>query len=191
MDELGEFSKSSKVLPSEDDANNEAAPGNVYARDYTAGGLLEFVVDDMVAAYNNVDGLPEGELNRKSGHIGDETFAPGVYTFTRDINIGAATEVTFDGGGNPAAVFIMKTTGSIVQAAYTKVILSNSAKAENIFWQVAGNVAVNAGAEMQGVILAKTEVTFVTDSKLNGRVLTQTACNLGANVEITEAVIEA
>jgi hypothetical protein len=31
---------------------------------------------------------------------------------------------------------------------------------------------------MQGIILAKTKVDFITGSSLKGRILTQTACNL-------------
>jgi hypothetical protein len=58
------------------------------------------------------------------------------------------------------------------------VILSGGALAENIFWQIAGHVSVGAGAHVEGILLVKTAVTFVTESSLNGRVLTQTACIL-------------
>jgi hypothetical protein len=69
-------------------------------------------------------------------------------------------------------------TGSLLQAANVEVILTNGALAKNIFWQVAGTVYVGAGAHMQGIILAKTAITFITGSKLNGCVLTQTFCAL-------------
>jgi hypothetical protein len=35
---------------------------------------------------------------------------------------------------------------------------------------------------MEGILLVKTAVTFITGSTLNGRVLTQTACNLQSAV---------
>jgi hypothetical protein len=57
---------------------------------------------------------------------------------------------------------------------------------EKIFWQVAGNVAVGAGAHLEGILLVMAEVLFLTGSSLNGRVLAQTACNLQMAM-ITEA----
>jgi hypothetical protein len=58
------------------------------------------------------------------------------------------------------------------------VILLNGAQAENIFWQVAGYVEVGQGANMKGNLLVKTKVDFIAGASLDGRVLTQTACNL-------------
>jgi hypothetical protein len=49
----------------------------------------------------------------------------------------------------------------------------------NIFWQVAGNVKVGAGAHiMKDILLVQTDVLFETGSFLSGRFLVQTACNL-------------
>jgi hypothetical protein len=75
-------------------------------------------------------------------------------------------------------VFIIQITGNLVQDANFKVNLTNGALAKNIFWQIAGHVAVGAGSHMEGILLVKTDVTFLTGSSLNGRVLSQTACNL-------------
>jgi hypothetical protein len=65
-----------------------------------------------------------------------------------------------------------------MQVAWIKVILMGGVQAKNIFWQVAGIASVGAGGQMQGVLLVKKDVVFVTGSYLNGRVLTQTACAL-------------
>ncbi len=99
---------------------------------------------------------------------------PGVYTF--DLDIMFSTDIAFKGDEND--VFIMQTKQSLVQAANTKVELLGGVQAKNIFWQVAGNVRVGAGAQLQGVLLVKTDVLLMTGSYLNGRVLAQTACNL-------------
>jgi hypothetical protein len=56
--------------------------------------------------------------------------------------------------------------------------LTKGALANNINWQVAGNVKVMAGAHMEGILLVKTDVSLMTGSTLNGRVLAQTAVNL-------------
>ena len=60
----------------------------------------------------------------------------------------------------------------------TNVILAGSALAKNIFWQVAGQVNLEAGAHMEGIILAKTAAAIKTGSSLSDKVLAQTACTL-------------
>eukprot|EP00444_Apocalathium_aciculiferum_P033133 CAMPEP_0183484864 /NCGR_PEP_ID=MMETSP0370-20130417/179138_1 /TAXON_ID=268820 /ORGANISM="Peridinium aciculiferum, Strain PAER-2" /LENGTH=125 /DNA_ID=CAMNT_0025678159 /DNA_START=402 /DNA_END=779 /DNA_ORIENTATION=- len=98
------------------------------------------------------------------------TLAPGVYTFGTDININS--DMTFSGGAD--SVFILQTTGALMQAGSTDVILSGGAQAKNIFWQVKGTVWVGSSAVMQGILLAKSNVVFESSSSLTGRVLAQT-----------------
>jgi hypothetical protein len=153
-----------------------------YAADYgtpTPENLIA-AVGDMQNAYNDAADLPNdsdtSKVNLKAGLIGGETLGPGVYTFDTAIDI--TSDVTFDGGADSNAVFIIRTTGNLLQAAGKSVILSNGAKAQNIFWQVAGKVSMGAGAHMEGVLLVKTLVAMVTGSSLNGRILAQTAVTL-------------
>jgi hypothetical protein len=95
---------------------------------------------------------------------------PGVCTFSADVCLNG--DITF--AGSATNIFVIQTMGSLHQAAGNHVIFSTSAKAENIFWQVAGQVKVGAGSHMEGVLLVKTDVTFVTGSSLEGRILAQT-----------------
>jgi hypothetical protein len=182
MDSSGFFSTSSQVHDTEQTAYAE---GMAFASDYAAATAtaLTAAVGFMETAYTNAAGRPNADAARINygggtlgGVFGGETdkLTPGVYTFGTDVDI--AGSIYFE--GNATDVFIIQMTGKLSQAANTKVILSNGALAKNIFWQVATNVVVGAGAEMQGILLAKTDVLFLTESKLIGRVLTQTACNL-------------
>jgi hypothetical protein len=167
MDSLGVFSTASQVT------------GKVYAADYaspTPVGLTT-AVSDMETAYTDAAGRPntdDEKVNLMAGILDGLTLTPGVYTFGTGVSI--ASDMTFS--GNSTDVFIIQMTGNLLQAANTKVILEGGAKAKNIFWQIAGQVTVGAGAQLQGVLLVKTAVTFNTGSSLDGRVLTQTACNL-------------
>ena len=161
--------------------------GKAYAANYAApiSSELTAAVIDMETAYNDAAGRPNGDgarTNLGAGDITGEILTPGVYTFTVPIHFSA--DIAFEGDEND--VFIMQTTSSVLQAAGTKVRLLGGVQAKNIFWQVATSVNVGAGAQMQGVLLAKTHVVFMTGSYLNGRVLTQTACNL-MMATITEA----
>ena len=161
--------------------------GKAYAANYAApiSSELTAAVIDMETAYNDAAGRPNGDgarTNLGAGDITGEILTPGVYTFTVPIHFSA--DIAFEGDEND--VFIIQTTSSVLQAAGTKVRLLGGVQAKNIFWQVATSVNVGAGAQMQGVLLAKTHVVFMTGSYLNGRVLTQTACNL-MMATITEA----
>jgi hypothetical protein len=109
-----------------------------------------------------------------AGNISGMTMTPGVYTFT--VDIGIDSDVYFNGGFND--VFILQTSGSILMAASTNIRLQGGARAENIFWQVAGAAVIGAGSHMEGILLVKTEAAFFTGASLNGRILAQTKCVL-------------
>jgi len=176
MDPSTEFSTSSQIT------------GNAYAANYggTTPADLTAAVSAMETAYTDAAGrtMPSADrINYGEGFLGgnyggpDFPLTPGVYTFGSDVYLNS--DVQFSGDG----VYIIQITGNLIQAAHKNVIL-DGAKSENIFWQVAGHVEVGVGAKMEGIILAKTKVDFMTGSFLNGRVLTQTACNLQSGVTI-------
>jgi hypothetical protein len=149
-----------------------------------AAALTQAVLD-MQAAYTDAASRIHPDASRtniNNGAIGGLTLGAGVYTFTTAISI--SQDLTFDGDAND--VFILQTTGQLLQAVDTNVILMNGAQAKNIFWQVAGNVAIGARAHMEGIILCFTDVVFITGSSLNGGILAQTAVALQM-ADITEA----
>jgi hypothetical protein len=175
MDSSNEFSTSAQVT------------GNIYAPDYAVPtpAKLTTAVSAMETAYTDAAGRPNPDAARQNlgeGFLGGNYGGPtnplttGVYTFTTGVTL--TDEVVFDAEGDATAVFIIQMAGSLSQNANLKVTLAGGALAKNIFWQVATDVTVGAGAHMEGIILAKTAVTFITGSSLNGRVLTQTRCNL-------------
>jgi hypothetical protein len=163
----GQFSEASQIT------------GKAFAADY--GGVtateLTTAVGDMGIAYTDASQRPNADPDRTNlgnGDISGEILTPGVYTF--DVGISFSADIQFSGG--PDDVFIIQTTGNLLQADGTHVILAGGAMAYNIFWQVAGQVTVGVGAVMKGVLLVKTDVLMMTGSSLDGRILAQTACNL-------------
>jgi hypothetical protein len=82
------------------------------------------------------------------------------------------TNVTISGGAND--VWIFQTSGNLSQSSATIITLSGGARAQNIFWQVAGMVTVGTGAHFEGIVLCKTQVTLQTGATMNGRILAQT-----------------
>jgi hypothetical protein len=158
--------------------------GQAHAASY--GGVIEstltVAVLNMQAAYTDAAGRAgvATKTNIVGGYLGPvkgtyiDPLTAGVYTFDRDITI--AGDLHFNGSSTD--VFIIRTTGNLQQLAGTIVKLVDGAKAENIFWQIAGHVVVEGSAHMKGIILAKNYVRFETSSSLQGRILTQTACVL-------------
>ena len=154
--------------------------GKVYAADYAVPtpAKMTTAVLDMEAAYTDAAGrtLPTAtELG--AGNIGGLTLAPGLYKWSTGVTI--PTDVTLSGGKN--AVWIFQIAGTLDISSATSVILSGGAQAKNIFWAVAGVVALGTTSEFNGNILAKTNITMNTGAVLNGRALAQTAVTLIAN----------
>jgi hypothetical protein len=184
LDSTAQFSKSTQVLASTGGDPSLRHPGHAFSASYGApiSAVLTAAVGAMETAYTDAAGRlnPDGDrLNLGGGILGgvyaggpEAPLTPGVYTFASNVDLNG--NVHFSGDG----VYIIQITGNLEQAAAYGVFLEDGAKPENIFWQVAGHVVVGTGATMQGIILAKTKADFLTGSSLNGRVLTQTACNL-------------
>lgn len=154
--------------------------GKVYAADYAVPTPAEMTaaVLDMEAAYTEAAGrtLPDfTELG--TGNIGGLTLAPGLYKWSSCVTI--PTDVTLSGG--PDDVWIFQIAGTLDISSATSVILSGGAQAKNIFWAVAGVVALGTTSEFKGNILAKTNITMTDGATLNGRALAQTSVTLIAN----------
>jgi len=168
MDSSNQFSTSSLVT------------GKVYAADYAVPtpAKMTTAVLDMEAAYTDAAGRTDpDETELGAGNIGGMTLAPGLYKWSSGVTI--PTDVTLSGGKN--AVWIFQIAGTLDISSATKVILSGGAQAKNIFWAVAGVVALGTTSEFNGNILAKTMIAMNTGATLNGRALAQTAVTLIAN----------
>jgi hypothetical protein len=149
-------------------ASNYAAPTPVHLT--TAVGAMETAYTDAAGRQTT----SAATTNIGAGTLSGVTLTPGVYTFGSNVLINGDITIA----GSNTDIFIIQITGNLIQAANKNVILTGGAKWENVFWQVAGLVEVGAGAHMEGTLLVKTAVTFITGSSLGGRVLAQTACVL-------------
>jgi hypothetical protein len=167
MDGTNTFSQASQVT------------GKMFAADYlgTTPSVLGQAVLDMQAAYTDAAGRAPDFTELASGNIGGLTLSPGTYKWGTVVSI--ATDVTLNGG--PDDVWIFQVAGGITQASATSVILTGGAQPKNIFWQVAGVVAIGTTAHFEGIVLGQTGITLATGASVNGRLLAQTAVTLQMN----------
>jgi hypothetical protein len=156
------------------------APGRIYASDYAVPTPTDLTtaVLAMEAAYTDGAGRTGTDfLDMSGGDLGGLTLAPGLYTWGSGVTIPA--NVTIAGGAND--VWIFQISNDLDVSAAQSVILSGGAAARNIFWVVAGQVTVHAGAHLEGVVLSATQVTLQTGASLHGRALAQTLIALDDN----------
>jgi hypothetical protein len=166
--------------------------GKIFAYSYpdsftgiTTPTRVKTAFDDMMIAYKEAAGKTAAtsveRLNPGGGKIGGvnpggatDQLTPGVYTFGTAVSITGNLHFS----GSSTDKFIIQIAGAVTQAADVAMILEGGVKAENIIWVVATSFTIGAGAHVEGIILAKTAVSFGNLSSLNGRVLAQTACTL-------------
>lgn len=163
--------------------------GKIYAPDYAAptpANLTTAVADKntaytvaagMATAGGGLAGGTPGVECPGAGALGGITLTPGVYSCTVLVTIGSGTNVTLSGAG----VYVIKTTQGFTQAANTQVILANGALPENVFWQVAGAVSIEAGAHMEGVVMTASNISLVTGATVKGRLLAATGVLMDGN----------
>ncbi len=168
MDALNQFSTSTQVI------------GKVYVSNYTppTPSNITTAISDMQTAYTNAAerAIPDfTELG--NGNISGLTLVPGLYKWSTGVLI--STDVTLTGGPND--VWIFQIAGGLTMSTDVNVTLSGGEQAKNIFWQIAGAVALNADAHLEGIVLCKTAITMNAGATVNGRLLTQTAVTLIGN----------
>lgn len=157
--------------------------GRIYAADMAdpTPANLTTAVENMVTAYDDAAGRTSPhfiELN--TGNIGGKTLEPGLYKWTNTVTL--PSDITISGSADDVWIFQIAQDLSVSEGV--KVILAGGAKAENIFWQVAGTATFGANSHFEGIILSMTGITFQTGATFNGRALAQTSVILDQNTVV-------
>jgi hypothetical protein len=161
-------------------SDSVVSPSRIYASNYgdpTPANLTTAVLA-MQAAYTDAAGRTTPDfLNLGSGDLGGETLAPGLYTWGSTVTIPG--DVTIAGAADD--VWIFQISDNLDLSTDQSVILSGGAQAENIFWQVAGQATIHAGAHFEGIILSQTAITLQTNATMVGRALSQSLIAIDDN----------
>ena len=122
---------------------------------------------DAQTAYTDLLAEPCG--TNLSGEIlgtspGAVTLPPGVYCFDSSAQLTA--NLTLSGNG----VYVFQIGSTLTTASNSSVVLSNGAKAANVFWQVGSSVTFGTSTAFAGSLLAAVSATVTSGTSVAGRV---------------------
>lgn len=128
---------------------------------------------DATTAFGVAAGEPVSPANVLTGtDLGSRTLLPGAYSYATSAQLTGA--LTLDAGGDPNAQFIVQIGSTLTTASGSSVVLTNSASACNVFWQIGSSATLGTGTALQGNLMALASITLTSGSTLVGRALAQT-----------------
>lgn len=139
------------------------AAGATHAGDAQSGQAQS----DLTTAYNDAAG--RAATATVAGDLVGQTLTPGVYKSVGPLDLSGA--LTLNGEGNPNSVFIFQVASTLTTASASSIVLTNSAQACNIYWQVGSSATLGTGSTFKGNILALTSITATTGTTVQGRAL--------------------
>ena len=125
---------------------------------------------DVVKAYNDLKTIPCGVTVSGTSLGINPVLGPNVYYLGGALNIGG--DVTLDGQNDPESKFIFQVNGALSTLTNSKIILTNGARVENVYWQVYGAIELGAGSVFIGTMVCQGAITLLTGATLMGRALT-------------------
>ena len=141
--------------------------GSVHAADPAAAAAQAATT----AAYNDLAGRP-CNVTMDGVDLGGRTLTGNVYCFSTSAQLTGT--LTLDGLGNPDAVFVFKIGSTLTTASNAAVLMTGSAQAKNVFWQVGSSATLGTNTAFMGNIIALASITLNTGTTITGRALART-----------------
>jgi hypothetical protein len=126
---------------------------------------------DLTTAYNDAMGRV-GSPVAVAGNLGGQTLAPGLYKSTSSLEVSSG-DLTLDAGGDSNAVFLFQMASTFNMTTGRRVLLTNGAKAGNVFWAVGSSATLGTGCSFYGNMLVYASISMATGTVMTGRALTQ------------------
>jgi hypothetical protein len=171
------------------------ATGTIFLGSNAPGTIVGMAYTDFLNAFSAADSLTA--LPGSFTTATSQTFLGNtVYASSSDISTATGTNLTFDAGGDPNAVFVIQVNGAFTVNGVMTFTLDGNAQADNIFWLVKSNATISVGSSpaivFDGNILAgdtfsmsaKTGGSGVLAGTINGCVFAENANTLGGVTDI-------
>jgi hypothetical protein len=170
--------------------SNGVTPGLVNAAD---NGILSAAQLAQVQAASNAAWLdllgraapatplttPASAVGVPGGTFGGATdlsgfvLSPGIFTSGATYGLSQGNgPLVLDAGGNPNAVFIIRSTagGSGFTSTTGSVVLRNGAQAKNVFWVMTNNATIGISTFFQGTLIVGSAITLNNFAIVEGRI---------------------
>lgn len=144
-------------------------PGTVVGATHVADAVALQAKNDARTAYGVAAALPVTQS--VAADLGGRTLTPGVYAGT---TLSLTGTLSLDAGGDPAAVFVLRSASTLTTASASRVLLLNGASACNVTWVVGSSVTLGTSTSFVGTVLASTSITATTSATVQGRLLADT-----------------
>lgn len=161
-------------------ATSPQITGKVYASDMASPtpSNLTTAISDMETAFTDAAGRVTPDfVELHVGDLGGKTLIPGLYKWGSTV----IAPTSFEINGDENSVWIFQIAGDLTISSGINVTLSGGAQAQNIFWQVSGEVTIGTNVNFEGIILSMTAINLNTGARLNGRAFAQSAITLDQN----------
>jgi hypothetical protein len=145
---------------------NPTITGTLYAAD--TGGTAAQAKTDLDLAYVDATSLPPGTVE---ADLAGQILAPGVYTSGSTMTIAAGGTLTLDARGDANAWWVFQVGSALTVNNSAQVLLTNGAKAANVFWAVGSSATIGTGAEFKGTVITLASNSLGTGSMVVGRML--------------------
>lgn len=127
---------------------------------------------DLVVAYNFLNVIPyDIELLYPAQFGNDLVLTPHTYLLNAATSLNGNLYLNAEGNNN--AVFVIQINGALSTSTFSRIILMNGAKANNIYWKVDGAASVNDYSVFHGTIIVNNgALNLATGDSLYGRAFT-------------------
>lgn len=153
----------------------------------------------MAGLLNGRTRLTSGNTTVTSGELGSAIpYKRGIYTrgtggVKDDEAYNLSSDMTLDAQNDPSSVFIFHSDAALTTGANIKIILTNGARADHVFWLIGDAFTAGATSTFSGTLISKGAPTIGANTKVFGQILglAGTVVTTGAGTEfITTAIPE-
>ncbi|KAI3342723.1 hypothetical protein F4824DRAFT_117265 [Ustulina deusta] len=162
-------------------------PGVVAAGVQNIGNIAANIAfDDAQVAYGSAKHLVASADISTLNDLTGKTIYPGVYFAAKTITLSG--QLFLDAQGNSSATWVFQSGSSLLINLGSAIILTNGAKASNVFWQTGSSATIAVSAAHQGNILAYAGIAVKTGASVRGSLIAMTeSITLESNAVVAQA----
>lgn len=116
-----------------------------------------------------------------------QILTPRVYCITTLATLGG--NLILNGLGNPNSVFVIKINGAFAAGVSSKVLLTNSANFNNVYWYVNGAFTAMDSAQFKGTLICNGAINLLLKADVTGRTLSTAGAISMANTNNVMPVV--